>query len=84
MAESFGESIGREIVVISNSSGSGTPGESECRRLSDEAQSLMAELRRKIPVGGSSGIGEDQEIDQYLECSDGRERAIRREQAVIG
>ena len=82
MAEYSGESGVREVVYLPSSSESGSLGESECRRLSDEVRSLMAELRR-MAAGGHGAEG-DQEIDQYLERLDGRERAVQRERAASG
>lgn len=83
MAEGVGESGGKEFIVIPSSSDSGSLGESECRMLSDEVRSLMAELRIKMPAGGQGCEG-DHGIDQYLERPDGRERAQQRERASSG
>lgn len=54
---------GKDVIVILSSSESGSLGDSECRRLSDEVRSLMVELRHKMPAGGPSEVGSDPGID---------------------
>ena len=81
MSESVGESGTREVVILSSDSGSESMGESECRRLSDEVRSLVAELRG-MPRGSSTGVRSSEGIEGYLQRSE--DRARQRERASSG
>ena len=83
MSESVGESSGREVVLLSSDSESEPMGESECRRLSDEVRSLMAELS-KMPRGTTTGVVSSEGIDAYLERSSAQDRERQRERASSG
>jgi hypothetical protein len=83
MSESVGESGAREVVLLSSDSESESMGESECRRLSDEVRSLMAELSM-MPRGVTTGVGSSEGIEGYLERPDDRERARLQERVSSG
>ncbi|KAK9905153.1 hypothetical protein M0R45_000489 [Rubus argutus] len=58
-------------------------GESECRRLSDEVRSIVAELN-KMPFGGQTGVGSVEGIEGYLQRPVNQDRARQRERASSG
>ena len=83
MSESVGESSAREVVLLSSDSESESMGESECRRLSDEVRSLMAELSM-MPRGVTTGVRSSEGIEGYLERPEDRERARLQERVSSG
>lgn len=83
MSESVGESGVREVVLLSSDSESESMGESECRRLSDEVRSLVADLS-KMSRDVPTGVGSSEGIEGYLERSSTQDRARQRERASSG
>lgn len=82
MSESVGDSGVREVILLSSNSESKFLRESECRRLSDEVRSIVAELN-KMPFGGQIDVGSSEGIESYSNVPMAGGAVVSRSQCLV-